>query len=68
VKPVVAFGQDNGKVVTIPAGGLVKRVGIVAGLGLQSAWWDGHPIMAYEQDLAANSQLARSAKPLTSPT
>ncbi len=51
----MAFQQDTGKVVTTPVGELVVLVGIKAGLGIQNARWNGHPIMVYEQDLAANS-------------
>jgi len=55
VKPVAAFQQDTRKVVTIPVGAVVVLVGVKAGLGRQNARWNGHPIMVYEQDLAASS-------------
>ncbi len=55
VKPVRAFQQDIGKVVTIPAGAKVELVGMAGQIGMQNARWEGHPIMAYEQDLALSS-------------
>jgi hypothetical protein len=40
---------------TMPVGALVVLIGTKAGLGIQNPRWNGHPIMVYEQDLAANS-------------
>jgi hypothetical protein len=55
VKPVAALQQDIRKVVTIPVDAVVVLVGIKAGLGIQKARWNEHPIMVYEHDLAASS-------------
>jgi hypothetical protein len=55
VKPVVAFCQEAAQVVTIPAGTLVELVGVNPRIGIQSASWDGRPIMVFQQDLADNS-------------
>lgn len=55
VKSVAAFQKDTATVVTIPVGAVVELVDTREGIGLLNARWAGHPIMVYEQDLAANS-------------
>jgi hypothetical protein len=57
-KPVVAFSQEICRVVTIPAGSLVNLVSIGLGLGIQTASWDGRPIMVFREDLENNSRQA----------
>ena len=55
IRPVVAFWEDGGAVVKIPAGESVELITDLANpVGVCQASWNGHAVMVFSEDVDRN--------------
>jgi hypothetical protein len=63
VHPVIAFSRDEKRIVTIPAGALIRVVVVPRGIGITSTVFEGLTILLQYQDIERNGvEVAHSEK------
>ena len=54
IRPVIGFSRDDKRIVTIPAGALIRLVVVPGGVGITATVFEGRAILLQYEDIERN--------------